>query len=186
MRDEPNVVKSGSRTSGRSRGRMSTAICCVAGFASPAELFLGRHRVVHPKGLQATDALRDQEVHFELSQIRLKDYCRPDSRPLAVRPGFGEKPFDEPSRDLGIVCIRRCARRLGKVIAVPAGQHEQARIGKQPRQLDRVFEPSDVPIAGNDQRRCAHTANRRVRHILKHAMRAASLSCMVFNSADQG
>jgi len=54
-----------------------------------------------------------------------------------------------------------------------AWQHQQARIGKESRQLDGVFEPGDVPIAGDDEGRCADAANRGVRHIRerRHACR---------------
>ena len=57
-----------------------------------------------------------------------------------MRLRFCENTVEQASRDLGVVLIGRRARHLSEVVAVPARQDEQARIGEQPRQLDRVFE----------------------------------------------
>lgn len=69
--------------------------------------------------LQSRYSLRDSVMRMAVAC--LLQGGRPPILPKvsAVRLRFGKKPV-EPSRDLGIICIRRRARRLGKVIAVPA------------------------------------------------------------------
>ena len=44
-----------------------------------------------------------------------------------MRRRFGEKPVEQPGGDLGVIRIRRRGRGFGKVVAVPAWQHEEVR-----------------------------------------------------------